>query len=91
MAAVGDFVAPDDADLLDEPMNPVVFGVEFTPTIIGILLALVGIGGAVYLYIKMVKPVEVQNETLRTEIVTKQQQLQSHQQRQDDKQVKFVD
>lgn len=76
MAAVGDFVAPDE-DLLDEPMNPVVFGVELTPTIIGILLALVGIGGAVYLFIKMVKPVAEQNDTLRAEIVTKQQQLTS--------------
>ena len=66
MAAVGDFVAPDDADFIDEPMNPVVFGVEFTPTIIGVLLALVGIGGAVYLYTKMVKPGAVQNDTLRT-------------------------
>ena len=56
-------------------MNPVVFGVEFTPTIIGILLALVGIGGAAYLFINMVKPVAVQNETLRSEISTKENQL----------------
>ena len=48
MAALGDFVPPEDGDYLDEPMNPVVFGVEFTPTIIGILLALAGIGGAAF-------------------------------------------
>ena len=75
MAALGDFVPPEDGDYLDEPMNPVVFGVEFTPTIIGILLALVGIGGAAYLFINMVKPVAVQNETLRSEISTKENQL----------------
>ncbi|MEL7225499.1 MAG: hypothetical protein AAGL17_11720, partial [Cyanobacteria bacterium J06576_12] len=75
MAALGDFVPPEDADYLDEPMNPVVFGVEFTPTIIGILLALAGIGGAAYLFIKMVQPVAVQNDTLRTEISTKENDL----------------
>ena len=75
MAALGDFVPPEDADYLDEPTNPVVFGVEFTPTIIGILLALVGIGGAAYLFINMVKPVAEQNNTLRTEISTKEGQL----------------
>ncbi len=75
MAAIGDFVPPEDADYLDEPMNPVVFGVEFTPTIIGILIALAGIGGAAYLFTKMVQPVAVQNETLRTEISTKENQL----------------
>lgn len=75
MAALGDFVPPEDGDYLDEPMNPVVFGVEFTPTIIGVLLALVGIGGAVYLFVKMVQPVSVQNNTLRTEIATKEGDL----------------
>jgi len=75
MAALGDFVPPEDADYLDEPVNPVVFGIEFTPTIIGVLLALVGIGGAAYLFIKMVQPVAVQNDTLRTEISTKENDL----------------
>ncbi|MGB3670189.1 MAG: hypothetical protein WA783_00580 [Phormidesmis sp.] len=75
MAALGDFVAPDDANFIDEPLNPVVFGIEFTPTIIGLLVALAGIGGAAYLYIKMVQPVAVQNETIRTEISTKENQL----------------
>lgn len=76
MAAVGEFIPPDD-ELLDEPLNPVVFGVELTPTILGVLLALVGIGGAVYGFIKLVQPVAERNATLRQEIVTKQGQLQS--------------
>ena len=75
MAALGDFVPPDDADFIDEPTNPVVFGIEFTPTILGVLLALLGIGGAVYMYIKMVQPVAESNATLRTEIAEKQGQL----------------
>lgn len=75
MAALGDFAAPDDADFIDEPLNPVVFGIEFTPTIIGLLVALAGVGGAAYLFVKMVQPVSVQNETIRTEISTKENQL----------------
>ncbi|MEL6259626.1 MAG: hypothetical protein AAFS06_02335 [Cyanobacteria bacterium J06631_12] len=84
MAALGDFVPPDDADFIDEPINPVVFGVELTPTIIGVMIALVGIGGAGYMYMKMVKPVAEQNATLRTEISDKQAQLVSQAQQLED-------
>lgn len=84
MAALGDFVPPDDADFLDEPTNPVVFGIEFTPTILGVLIALVGLGGAAYLFIKMVNPVAQQNATLRTEISTKENQLISQAQQLED-------
>ena len=84
MAALGDFVSPDDADFLDEPANPVVFGVEFTPTISGILLALLCIGGAAFLFVKQVQPVIEQNATLRTEIATKESQLVSQAQQLED-------
>lgn len=74
MTALGDF-SPEDADYIDEPINPVVFGLEITPTIIGVLIALVGIGGAGYLYKEKVMPVAAGNATLRTEIATKKGQL----------------
>ncbi len=75
MAALGDFVSPDDADFIDEPTNPVIFGLEITPTILGVLIALVGIGGAGYLYKEKVMPVAAGNTALRTEIATKEGQL----------------
>lgn len=74
MTALGDF-SVDDADFIDEPTNPVVFGLEITPTMIGVLIALVGIGGAGYLYKEKVMPVAEGNVTLRTEITTKEDQL----------------
>ncbi|MBE9063071.1 hypothetical protein [cf. Phormidesmis sp. LEGE 11477] len=74
MAALGDF-SPDDAEFIDEPINPVIFGLEITPTMIGVLIALVGIGGAGYLYKEKVMPVAAGNAALRTEIVTKEEQL----------------
>ena len=83
MAAVGDFIPPDD-DFLDEPINPVVFGVELSPQIIGALIAVVGIAGAGYLFVKMVKPVAEQNTALRTDITTKTGQLQSQKQQLED-------
>lgn len=74
MTALGDFSA-DEADFIDEPINPVIFGLEITPTMIGVLIALVGIGGAGYLYKEKVMPVAAGNATLRTEIAAKEGQL----------------
>lgn len=84
MAALGDFVPPEDADFIDEPMNPVVFGVELSPTIIGVLLALVGIAGAAYLFIKVAQPVAEANSALRSDIATKEGQLVSQAQQLED-------
>ena len=55
MAAVGDFIPPDDADFIDEPSNPVVFGIELSPPIIGGIIAAIGIGAAIYGFIKVCK------------------------------------
>jgi len=84
MAAVGDFIPPDDADFIDEPSNPVVFGVEFTPLILGVLIALLGLGGSIYGFIKLVQPVAERNTTLRQDITTKESQLASQAQQLED-------
>lgn len=84
MAAIGDFIPPDDADFIDEPLNPVVFGIEISPTIIAVLIALLGIGGASYGFVKMVKPVMERNDTLRQDIVAKTGQLASQRQQLED-------
>ena len=80
MAAVGDFIPPDDADFLDEPVNPVIFGIELSPAIIGALIALVGIGAAGYGFVKVVQPIRERNDTLRQDIVSKTGQLASQRQ-----------
>ncbi|MFK8184837.1 MAG: hypothetical protein AB8B99_15810 [Phormidesmis sp.] len=84
MAAVGDFIPPDDADFIDEPLNPVVFGIEFTPLIIGIIVALLGLSGSIYGFIQLVQPVAERNATLRQDITTKEQQLASQTQQLED-------
>ncbi len=84
MTAVGDFVPPNDADFIDEPVNPVVFGIELSPKILGILIALLGLGGAIYLFVKVVQPVAEANATLRADIATKEGQLVSQAQELED-------
>ncbi|MGB3297488.1 MAG: hypothetical protein WBA76_04405 [Phormidesmis sp.] len=84
MAAVGDFIPPDDADFIDEPSNPVVFGIELSPMIIGVLIALLGLGGAGYAGYKVVNPIRVRNAELRSDITSKTGQLASQQQQLED-------
>ena len=56
MTLSGDFIPAED-DLYDEPSNPVIFGVELTPRILGILAAIAGIGLAIFLFQRFVQPV----------------------------------
>lgn len=84
MAAVGDFIPPNDADFIDEPVNPVVFGVELSPKILGALVAILGLAGVAYLFIKVVQPVAETNATLRTDIAAKEGQLVSQAQQLED-------
>ncbi len=74
MTVSGNFISPDE-DFIDEPLNPVVFGIELSPAIIGGLLALIGIGAAAYGFVKLVQPVAEVNKTLSAEISTKEGQL----------------
>ncbi len=75
MAAAGDFISPNDADFIDEPINPVVFGIELSPQIIGAVIAILGLAGVGYLFVKLVQPVAATNATLRADIATKEGQL----------------
>ena len=74
MTLSGDFIPAED-DLYDEPSNPVVFGIELTPKVLGILAALAGIGLAIFLFQRFVQPVRQSNQELRTTIAEKEQQL----------------
>lgn len=74
MTAGGDFIPVDDFDS-DQPNYPVVFGIRLTPTVNGILLALVGAGVATWLLLNVVKPAWDANQAIRQEIETSRQQL----------------
>lgn len=73
MTAGGDFIPGKSA--LDEPEYPVVFGIQLTPRFNGILLALLGLIGAGYLFVNLVIPKLEENQALEADIATKESQL----------------
>ncbi|MEM0980856.1 MAG: hypothetical protein AAGH78_11355 [Cyanobacteria bacterium P01_H01_bin.58] len=63
-----DFVPIDDAQDLEGPSYPVVFGIEITPKVQGILLALLGIGGAAYLFTQVVQDVQTEKSEIQERV-----------------------
>ncbi|WP_204140953.1 hypothetical protein [Halomicronema sp. CCY15110] len=53
-----DFVPVEDAEDLEGPSYPTVFGIELTPKVQGIALAVLGVGGAIFLFTRLVSPVQ---------------------------------
>ncbi|MEQ8536889.1 MAG: hypothetical protein RIB93_05410 [Coleofasciculus sp. D1-CHI-01] len=72
-----DFIPVEEQE--EEPSYPVAFGITFTPKVSGILLAILGLGGAAYLAWKVVQPAWVENQGLRTQRQEKEGQLQDPQ------------
>ncbi|HEY9761949.1 MAG TPA: hypothetical protein V6D07_05460 [Trichocoleus sp.] len=74
MTATGDFI-PNDNQALEGPTYPSAFGIQFTPRVQAILLALVGLVGAFLLYNYLVKPVQEEKNTLEEQVATKEAQV----------------
>jgi type IV pilus assembly protein PilO len=81
MTASGDFIPTGDGNI-DGPAYPKVFGITLTPTVIGILLGLLGALGAYLLWSNLVQPALERNQQLKQEIADKEQQLVSQQETQ---------
>ncbi len=75
MTAGGDFI-PNDPNFDSGPSYPVVFGIALTPTILGILLAIVGIAGAAFLFLNLVQPELDKYNTLKQQVQDKENQVQ---------------
>jgi type IV pilus assembly protein PilO len=67
----GDFI-PSGSD--DSPELPKLFGLTLTPTISGVLVALVGIGAAGFLWLNFVSPEVQRNQELNADIASKEAQ-----------------
>ncbi|MBD2260682.1 hypothetical protein [Pseudanabaena sp. FACHB-2040] len=79
MTASGDFIPVEDQGLDQGPPNPTAFGIELTPKVQGILIALLGLLGAYLLYNYLVRPVQAQKAELETQVTQKQAQVQQQQ------------
>ncbi|MEO0984585.1 MAG: hypothetical protein AAFY20_03445 [Cyanobacteria bacterium J06639_14] len=71
----GDDFVPIDDPALEGPSYPTVFGVELSPKIQGILLALLGLAGAFFLFTQLVQPVQQRQAELAERVAGKEDTL----------------
>jgi type IV pilus assembly protein PilO len=77
MTAGDEFMTSGDPDQLEPPNYPKVFGIALTPTISGVLLTLLGLAGAIWLWLNLVQPALERNQELKQDVAAKQQQLEN--------------
>lgn len=70
----GDFI-PSDGNETAGPSYPSLFGLTLTPAVSGVLIAVLGLGGALWLWFNVVQGALQQNQQLRQDVADKQQQL----------------
>ncbi|NJR64799.1 MAG: pilus assembly protein PilO [Leptolyngbyaceae cyanobacterium CRU_2_3] len=81
MTASGDFIPTGEGNA-DSPAYPKVFGITLTPTVGGVLIALLGALGAYFLWSSLVQPALDTNQKFKQEIAEKEQQLLAQQETQ---------
>lgn len=74
MTVGGDFIPIDDQEL-DAPTYPTAFGIEFTPQVQGIGIAVLGVVAAGVLFNYVVQPERERNQELRTAVQERETQL----------------
>ena len=74
MTASGDFI-PSDPNEVEGPSYPRLFGLSMTPAVIGIILALLGLGAALWLWLNVVQPTMQRNQELKQDIANKEQDI----------------
>ncbi len=73
---VSDYPDDDQEYYQAEPVYPTAFGVELTPTVLGILAAVVGIGLTIYLLLNFVWPAFQQRQQLQREVTEREALIQ---------------
>lgn len=76
MTATGDYIAEENQGLDQGPAYPTAFGIELTPKVQAILLALLGLLGAYLMFNYLVRPVQQQKQDLEQQVADKQAQVQ---------------
>ncbi|MEM6836134.1 MAG: hypothetical protein AAF609_04695 [Cyanobacteria bacterium P01_C01_bin.120] len=75
MTFTDDFVPVEDAEELEGPSYPSAFGIELTPKVQGIALAVLGVGGAIFLFTRLVNPVQSNLAEIRQRVEDKEETL----------------
>lgn len=77
MTFTDDFVPVEDAEALEGPSYPSAFGIELSPKVQGIALAVLGVGGAIFLFTRLVSPVQTQLSEIQLRIEEKETTLEN--------------
>lgn len=67
---------PQDGENEEGAAYPSIFGLQLSPPIIGLLVAVAGLGAAIYLFIQFVQPVLTKNSEVQADISKKEQEKQ---------------
>lgn len=74
MTFTDDFIPVED-DTLSQPEYPTAFGIQLSPKVQGIGLAVLGIGGAIFLFTRIVSPVQTEIAEINLRIEEKESTL----------------
>lgn len=66
---------PQDGENGEGSAYPSIFGLQLSPPVIGALVAVAGLGAAIYLFVQIVQPVLTKNSELQAQIKEKQDKL----------------
>ena len=75
MTAGGDFIPTGETNESEEARYPKLFGITLTPVVSGVLVALLGLGAALWLWLNVVQPTLQRNQELRQDVAAKRDQL----------------
>jgi type IV pilus assembly protein PilO len=75
MTIGGDFIPGGDDNLNEAPSYPTLFGIQLTPTVSGVLIALLGLAGAGWLLLNVVQPTWQRTMELNQAVAEKKSQL----------------
>lgn len=75
MTVSGDFIPEESGVQEAAPEYPTAFGITLTPMVIGILVALLGLGGALYLFLNVLQPALQRRSELAAEVASKRADL----------------
>jgi len=74
-----DFIPVEDNEDLEAPEYPVVFGVALSPIVQGVLVGILGVGAAIFLFVRFVSPLGEQKTAIQNSIQDKRQVLETQQ------------
>lgn len=81
MTVSGDFIPEEDQGFEEESQFPTVFGLQLSPIVIGVIAAVLLIGGAIFAFLNLVSPKLAEQASLNQQIAEREQQIRNPQER----------